>query len=159
VVLPPEIITVIGVIIGAFATYFSAYLIENRRERIERRKQTELKKGIVTIVRQELERHHKFLDSHLVKSKFVPSDNAVKVVGYRDSFMRDFNDHSRQYINISAEVKARVFDSDTLLTLEKVYRDIQEFNLSIENIEGSINLAIHNVKDGLRAINNMKIEP
>jgi hypothetical protein len=55
--------TIIGIIIGASATYCSAYLIENRREKNERRKEKQFRKRIASIVGQELDTYVKFRHS------------------------------------------------------------------------------------------------
>ena len=91
----------------------------------------------------------------------VPSDSPLKKAEYRATFTNKFNDLSRQYINMSAEIKAKVFDTDTLVTLEKVYQDIREstlLDLEWEKFEGSIKMMIGNVGDGLRSLQNMKID-
>jgi hypothetical protein len=60
---------------------------------------------------------------------------------------------------MSAEIKAKVFDADTLVTLEKVYQYVQEFTLldiEWEKFDGSIRLMMHNVEDGLRSLGKFK---
>ena len=130
--------------------FFSNYLIENRRERRERKKENEFRERIKSIVRQELEIYHKFLNTQIVKFRQVPSDSPLKKAEYRATFTNKFNDLSRH-----------VFDTDTLVTLEKVYQDIREstlLDLEWEKFEGSIKMMIGNVGDGLRSLQNMKID-
>jgi hypothetical protein len=57
---------VIGAIIGASATYLFAIMIENRREKSERKKEMEFRKRIASIVSQELETYSHYLDSQLI---------------------------------------------------------------------------------------------
>jgi hypothetical protein len=151
---------IIGAIGGAFATYRFASMIENRREESERRKEIEFRKRLASIVSQELQTYHNFLNSQLVILQHVQSDDSRQVLEHRETFMNHLNGLSRDYINMPAEIKAKVFDIDTLTILGKVYQSIQLFtpNLEAKKFEFSINVLIHDIGLGLKSIQNMKID-
>jgi hypothetical protein len=156
----PIIGVIIGAIIGAFAAYCFAILIENRRERSERRREIEFRKRIASIITQELQTYHNFLDNQLAIFQHVQSNDSRALLEYRASFFDHLNGLPRDYINMPAEIKAKVFDVNTLTTLGKVYQFIQEFNPNLQpgKFEGSINLLIHDIKKGLESIQKMKID-
>jgi hypothetical protein len=148
---------IIGAIGGAFATYRFANMIENRREESERKKEIEFKKRLASIVSQELQTYHKFLDSQLVILSHVQSDDSRQVLEHRETFMNHLNGLSRDYINMPAEIKAKVFEIDTLAILGKVYQSIELFtpNLDANKFELSINILIHDIRLGSESIRNM----
>jgi hypothetical protein len=44
-----------------------------------------------------------------------------------DVFMNNFRTLPRHYINMTPEIKAEIFDTDTIQDVEKAYREIQLF--------------------------------
>jgi hypothetical protein len=155
---------VIGAIIGAFVTYRFAIMIENRRERSEREKEIEFRKRIASIVSQELETYSAYLERQLAIFKNVPSNEKKS---YSIAFLRDFKTLSRHYINMTPELKAKVFDIDTSRTLEKVYQFMQLLTPKIEElsqeaqptkVEFEIEALQHDIGLGLESIRNMKID-
>jgi hypothetical protein len=159
-------IAIIGAVIGAFATYLFAIMIENRREKSERKKEIEFRKRIASIVSQELETYSHYLDSQLIIFKNVPPNEKKS---YSIEFLRDFKTLSRHYINMTPEIKAKVFDIDTSKTLEKVYQFIQLLTPKMEDIlmsqeaqpkefETQIEMLKHDISKGLESIRTMKID-
>lgn len=155
---------VIGGIIGAFATYRFAIMIENRRERSEREKEIEFRKRIASIVSQELEAYSAYLEKQLVIFKNAPSNEKKS---YSITFLRDFNTLSRHYINMTPELKAKVFDIDTSRTLEKVYQFMQLLTPKIAELsqeaqptkfEFEIEALKHDIGISLESIRKMKID-
>jgi hypothetical protein len=98
--------SIIGIIIGAFATFFFAYLIENIRGKNERKKEIQLRERIVIIVAQELTVYTNFLLSQLYKFQQLPDDRIQKY-DYETALKFQFYRLSRFYINMSAETKAK----------------------------------------------------
>jgi hypothetical protein len=158
--------TILGTVIGAFATYLFALMIENRREKSAREKEIEFRKRIASIVSQELETYSAYLEQQLVIFKNVPS---IEKKSYSIDFLRDFKTLSRHYINMTPELKAKVFDIDTSKTLEKVYQFIQLLTPKIKELlssqeaqlrkfEFEIESLKHDIGIGLESIRNMKID-
>ena len=54
----------IGAILGAFATYLFALMIENRREKTEKKKEMEIRKRIVSLIRYELNVYSIYLQTY-----------------------------------------------------------------------------------------------
>jgi gas vesicle protein len=165
--LPPVYIgfigAVIGAIIGAFAAFLFAIKIENRREKSAREKEAEFRKRIASLVSQELEAYSAYLEKQLVIYKNAPSNEKKS---YSITFLRDFNTLSRHYINMTPELKAKVFDIDTSRTLEKVYQFMQLLTAKIAELsqqaqptkfEFEIEALRHDIGLGLKSIRNMKI--
>jgi hypothetical protein len=123
--------SIIGIIIGAFATFRFAYLIENIRGKNERKKEIQLRERIVIIVAQELTVYTNFLLSQLYKFQQLPDDRIQKY-DYETALKFQFYRLSRFYINMSAETKAKVFDESTLMILERVYQYMQQFDPNVE---------------------------
>jgi hypothetical protein len=123
--------SIIGIIIGAFATFCFAYLIENIRGKDERKKEIQLRERIVIIVAQELTVYTNFLLSQLYKFQQLPDDRIQKY-DYETALKFQFYRLSRFYINMSAETKAKVFDESTLMILERVYQYMQQFDPNVE---------------------------
>jgi hypothetical protein len=123
--------SIIGIIIGAFATFCFAYLIENIRGKNERKKEIQLRERIVIIVAQELTVYTNFLLSQLYKFQQLPDDRIQKY-DYETALKFQFYRLSRFYINMSAETKAKVFDESTLMILERVYQYMQQFDPNVE---------------------------
>jgi hypothetical protein len=61
---------------------------------------------------------------------------------------------------MSPEIKAKVFDIDTLTLLEKVYQYIQLFTpyVNTKDVEGNIKMLMHDVRKGSETIRNLKID-
>jgi hypothetical protein len=155
-----------GAVIGAFAAYRFAMKIEDRREESERRKEIEFRKRIASIVRQELETYSRYLESQLIIFENAPSNEKKS---YYIEFLRDFKTLSRQYIDMTPEIKAKVFDVDTSTTLQKVYQFIQlltpkleELTLSQEaqpkEFETNIKMLKNDISIASESIRNMKID-
>ena len=162
------VVAVIGAIIGAFAAYLFALKLENKREGRERDREIEFKERVASIVSQELKTYSAFLEQQLVTFKTVPSNERKS---YGTGFLRDFKELSRDYITMNPELKAKVFDINTLTTLAKVYQSIQlltpkkveellsqeaqptknKFEFEIEGLKNDIGI-------GLKSIENMIIE-
>jgi hypothetical protein len=49
-----------------------------------------------------------------------------------DMFMSNFRTLPRHYINMTPEIKAEIFDTDTLQDVEKAYREIQLFRANLD---------------------------
>jgi hypothetical protein len=160
------VLAIIGGVIGSFATYRFAIMIENRREESERKKEIEFRKRVASIVSQELKTYSDYLEKQLIIFETVPSNEKKS---YSIDFLRDFKTLSRQYINMTPEIKAKVFDIDTSKTLEKVYLFIQliapkieELLLSeeiqIEKFKTEIEILKHDISIASESIRNMKID-
>src|SRR5918995_6336315 len=152
-----------GGVIGAFATHRYAIKIENRREESERKKEIVFRKRIASIVSQELETYSSYVESQLIIFENVPSNEKKS---YYIDFLRDFKTLSRQYIDMTPEIKAKVFDEDTSRTLQKVYQFIQlltpkleELLLSQEaqpkNFETTIEMLKHDICIASKSIQDM----
>jgi hypothetical protein len=138
-------------------TYVFALLIEKQRGDKEKKKEKESRIRIVGVVRQELNMYRTFLDNELARFRLVDRNDPLQVEGYVNRFLRELSLLSRHYFNMSIELKAKVFDLDTLMILERVHQFIKEStpNPRGENFEGDINMNLGNIDDGLRAIRNM----
>ena len=140
--------------------------MERRREERERKKEKEFRKGIVSIVSQELETYSGHLERQLVIFKNVlPNEKK----SYGIEFLRDFKTLSRYYINMTPEIIAKVFDNDTSTTLGKVYQSIQLLTPKIEELissqetqpmkfEREIEWLKNDIGLGIKSIQNMKID-
>jgi hypothetical protein len=156
------ITTVIGgAIIGAFATFCFAYLIENIRNRNERRKEKEFRENMASIVAHELHMYDGLLDAHLRKFRQVPSNDVIQRSEFRSTFVSEFYKLPKFYITMVADTKSKVFDKRTLMTLERVYQHIQRFNPDPEvdaeawHFEGRIVALIIDIRAGSESVQKM----
>jgi hypothetical protein len=159
-------LTVLGTIIGASATFLFALWLENRREKIAREEKIEFRKRVASIVSQELKTYSAYLEQQLVTFKNVPS---IERKSYGIAFLRDFKTLSRDYITMTPESKAKVFDIDTSTTLQKVYQSMQLLTPKIEELlsslqaqpekfEREIEWLKNDIGLGIKSIQNMKID-
>ena len=151
----------IGAILGAFATYRFALMIENRREKTQKEKETEIRKRIVSLIEYELKLYSIFLNTHFAGS--------FETRLSKEDTVANFKTLPRHYIIMTPEIKAKIFDIDVLKDIEKAYQFIllylvdPDLEITIgkakaEDSASSIESVIGFIDRALRSISNMKIE-
>jgi hypothetical protein len=162
---------IVGGIIGSVATYLFTIRIENRREKIAKRKEAEQRKSIALLVQHELEIYSANIETQLGFIQKEP--NVYGINEDINMFMNNFKTLPLYYISMTPEIKARVFDPDTLEKVDKAYREIQlfianldamltslrtgspDFETRIKSLKGFISKASESISN---MISNMKID-
>lgn len=155
-----------GVLAGAIMTYLFTIRIERRREEREERKEIERKKSVALLVQYELKIYSAHIETQL---RFIQKE--PNVYGTNEDvamFMDNFRTLPRHYINMTPEIKAGVFDVDTIQKVEKAYREIQllianldailtseDFETRIKNLKDFISKASESISN---MISNMKTD-
>lgn len=87
---------IIGSIIGAFATYLFALMIENRREKNQKEERERNKGAYRTLIRYELNVYYIYLQTY-----FRPLEDRIT----KDELLTNFRTLPRHFINMTPETK------------------------------------------------------
>lgn len=153
-------IGLIGVIVGALLTYLFTIRNENRREERARKKETEQKKIIASLIRHELDFYSRF-----IQTAIGTFEDRVK----KDDLIANYKILPNHYIGMSPEVKAKVFDIYTIEIVERAYRHLQMFMINVDAVTsigsvkpGDYDTLFRDLKDNIdrasQAISNMKLD-
>jgi hypothetical protein len=155
-------IAITGIVLGAFLTYVSAFMIERRREKTQKKKDNELKKRVVLLIRNELDLYSRHLTIQC---------NALIDGVDKETFLSNFATLAHHYDKMTPDTKAKVFDTNTLIDIDKAYREVKLFIANIDTVvharisendkarsKKSFEGMIKYIDKAIESISNMKIE-
>lgn len=156
---------------GAYFTYRYGHKIEERRERAENQKEEQFANRIRTLVRHELQTYRTFLNNILEsatvwsKEMYIHDRAVIDTARNWHQIAHLIAYTPKQYLGLSIEVKAKIFQAESLQKIEDAYERFEVFirhqltsDYDDEQQDGREHRRIHfdeeNAQDTLRLVNS-----